>query len=282
MAASVYPIQTFQFKEGKITSVDDLVVVEEPLEIRLGYGGVDDRSETSLIITMLTPGNDFELAAGFLFCEGIITSKEQILSIKYCHTSGKEQEEDNVVRVELSPDTEVDLSRSERNGFSHSGCGICGLTSIESVFKLSKQIKSFNDFKIDLDVITSLSAKALEEQFNFKSTGGIHSASLFSLKGELIEIKEDVGRHNAVDKLIGAQLLKGRAFSNDNILFLSGRMGFELAQKAAMAGYSVVVSVGAPSSLAIQLGIEMKMTLIGFTKSNKFNVYCGKERIREV
>lgn len=280
MSASIYPIQTFQFKDGKFTTVDDLVVVEEPLEIRLGFGDVNDRSETSIVITMRTPGNDFELAAGFLFCEGIIQSKEQIISIKYCYSSKEEQEENNVVRVELRPGVAVDLSNSERHGFSHSGCGICGLTSIESAFKLSKAKINSSDFKIDLEVINSLSAKALELQYNFKSTGGIHSASLFSSKGKLIDIKEDVGRHNAVDKIIGAQLMGTKEFSGEDILFLSGRMGFELAQKASMAGYSIVVSVGAPSSLAIQLGMKMKMTLIGFTKNNKFNVYCGKERLK--
>lgn len=280
MSASIHPIQTFQFKNGEFTAVDDLVVVEEPLEIRLGYGEVDNRSETSIVITMRTPGNDFELAAGFLFCEGIIQSKEQIVSIKYCYSNKDEQQEDNVVRVELKPGVEVDLSSSERHGFSHSGCGICGLTSIESAFKLSKSKVSKSNFKVDLEVINSLSEKALELQYNFKSTGGIHSASLFSSLGVLIDIKEDVGRHNAVDKIIGTQLLNANKFSDENILFLSGRMGFELAQKASMAGYTIVVSVGAPSSLAIQLGMKMNMTLIGFTKNNKFNVYCGKERLK--
>lgn len=280
MSASIYPIKTFQFKDGETSFVDDLVVVEEPLEIRLGYGEVNDRTETSVVITMRTPGNDFELAAGFLFCEGIIESTNQIVSIKYCYSSTEEQEEENVVRVELRPEVEVDLSSSERHGFSHSGCGICGLTSIESAFKLSKSKRNERDTKVDLQVINTLSEKALELQYNFKSTGGIHSASLFSFNGDLIDIKEDVGRHNAVDKIIGSQLLGSSKFLDDRILFLSGRLGFELAQKASMAGYAIVVSVGAPSSLAIQLGEKMKMTLIGFTKNNKFNVYCGKERLK--
>jgi FdhD protein len=280
MSASIFPIQTFQFKKGKFAQVDDVVVVEEPLEIRLGYGEQDSRQESSIVITMRTPGNDFELAAGFLYGEGIISSKEQILSIKYCYTSGKEQDEDNVVRVELSPEVKVDLSQSERHGFSHSGCGICGLTSIESAFKLSKDRICKDEISIDLAVINSLSEKAFALQYNFKTTGGIHSASMFSLAGELLDIKEDVGRHNAVDKLIGSQFLKHSVDAKNAILFLSGRMGFELAQKAAMAGFPIVVSVGAPSSLAIQLGIKMNMTLIGFTKNDKFNVYCGKERLK--
>lgn len=279
MSASIFPIQTFQFKKGKFAQVDDVVVVEEPLEIRLGYGEQDSRQESSIVITMRTPGNDFELAAGFLYGEGIISSKEQILSIKYCYTSGKEQEEDNMVRVELSPEVKVDLSQSERHGFSHSGCGICGLTSIESAFKLSKDRICKDEISIDLAVINSLSEKAFALQYNFKTTGGIHSASMFSLSGELLDIKEDVGRHNAVDKLIGSQFLKHSVDAKNAILFLSGRMGFELAQKAAMAGFPIVVSVGAPSSLAIQLGIKMNMTLIGFTKNDKFNVYCGRERL---
>lgn len=279
MPGSIYPIKTYQFKDGEFNAVNDMVVVEEPLEIRLGYGELEDRSETSVVITMRTPGNDFDLAVGFLYGEGIIKSKEDIASVKYCYSSGEEQEEDNVVRVELKPDVKVDLSLSERHGFSHSGCGICGLTSIESAFKLSESKIQTEDISIDLGVITSLSEKAFEEQYNFKTTGGIHSASLFTSAGELIDIKEDVGRHNAVDKLIGSQILNEKAIKKDSILFLSGRMGFELAQKAAMAGFPIVVSVGAPSSLAIQLGKKMNMTLIGFTKKNKFNVYCGRERL---
>jgi FdhD protein len=279
MASSIFPIKTFQFKNGQLASTEDVVVVEEPLEIRLGFGDILDRKEESVVITMRTPGNDFELAAGFLYCEGIIQSKEQIASIKYCYTSTGDQEEDNVVRVELVPGVEVDLKKTERHGFSHSGCGICGLTSIDSAFKLSSNKIVKGDFKVDVDIITSLSDKALHLQHNFKYTGGIHSASLFSEKGELLGIMEDVGRHNALDKLIGTRLMNGSAFKEDQLLFLSGRMGFELVQKAAMAGICVIISVGAPSSLAIQLGMKMKMTLIGFTKKDKFNVYCGSERL---
>jgi FdhD protein len=280
MASSIYQIKTVQFKSGKMIPVDDLVVVEEPLEIRLGFGELSDRKEQSVVITMRTPGNDFELAAGFLFCEGILSSKKEIASIKYCYSGGKEQqEEDNVVRVELKPDVLVDLKNSERHGFSHSGCGICGLTSIESAFKLSSDKVCNIDFKIDVEVINSLSEKAQVLQHNFKYTGGIHSASLFSEKGELLGIMEDVGRHNALDKIIGKNILEEKEIKDNTILFLSGRMGFELVQKAAMAGICVLVSVGAPSSLAIQLGMKMKMTLIGFTKKDKFNVYCGSERL---
>ena len=279
MASSIFPIKTFQFKNGQLASTEDVVVVEEPLEIRLGLGDILDRKEESVVITMRTPGNDFELAAGFLYCEGIINSKEQIASIKYCYNSNDDQEEDNVVRVELVPGVEVDLEKTERHGFSHSGCGICGLTSIDSAFKLSSNKIVKGDFKVQVDIINSLSDKALRLQHNFKYTGGIHSASLFSEKGELLGIMEDVGRHNALDKLIGTRLLNGSAFKEDQLLFLSGRMGFELVQKAAMAGICVIISVGAPSSLAIQLGMKMNMTLIGFTKKDKFNVYCGNERL---
>lgn len=279
MASSIYPLKTHRFRDGKIKSEDDLVVVEEPLEIRLGIGALDNRIERSLVITMRTPGNDFELAAGFLFCEGIISSVDQIVSIKYCYSSGDEQEEDNVVRVELHPDVEVDLSSSERHGFSHSGCGICGLTSIDSAFKLASANVFKDDLKIDLNLISSLPEKSHKHQHNYKHTGGIHSASLFSEKGDFIDIMEDVGRHNAVDKLIGKRLLSKESNLSSPILFLSGRMGFELVQKSAMAGFPILISVGAPSSLAIQLGMKMNMTLVGFTRNNKFNVYCGEERL---
>lgn len=279
MASSIYPFKTHRYRDGKVVSEDDLVVVEEPLEIRLGYGALDNRVERSLVITMRTPGDDFELAAGFLFCEGLINSHEQIISIKYCYSSGDEQEDDNVVRVELHPDVEVDLSNSERHGFSHSGCGICGLTSIDSAFKLADATIFNDELKIDLDLISSLPEKSHKHQHNYKHTGGIHSASLFNDKGEFIDIMEDVGRHNAVDKLIGKRLLKEELKSDSSLLFLSGRMGFELVQKAAMAGFPILISVGAPTSLAIQLGMKMKMTLVGFTRNDKFNVYCGEERL---
>jgi FdhD protein len=280
MASSIFPLKTYRYKNGDYFEEDDLVVVEEPLEIRIGFGALDNREEKSLVITMRTPGNDFELAAGFLYCEGIIDSENQIISIKYCYTSGKEQEEDNVVRVELHPSLEVDLSKSERHGFSHSGCGICGLTSIDSAFKLASLKIHKDDLKIKLDLISSLPEKSHEHQHNYKHTGGIHSASLFSLDGRFIDIMEDVGRHNAVDKLIGKRLRSKESNSNSPILFLSGRMGFELVQKAAMAGIPILISVGAPSSLAIQLGMKMKMTLVGFTRNNTFNVYSGAERIQ--
>lgn len=280
MAKPILPIKTQRFSEGKLVPEDDLIVVEEPLEIRLGYGEVGSREERSLVITMRTPGNDFDLAAGFLFCEGIISSSDQILSIKYCFTSGEEQEEENVVRVELRPDVEIDLSTSERHGFSHSGCGICGLTSIDSAFKLASG-KVFNDnIEININTISSLSEKAIQRQHNYRHTGGIHSASLFTCEGEFIDLLEDVGRHNALDKLIGKRLLNEQSSSSSAILFLSGRMGFELVQKAAMANFCIVVSVGAPSSLAIDLGRKMNMTLIGFTREGKYNVYSGEQRLK--
>lgn len=280
MSKSISPIKTHRFSKGKLLPEDDLIVVEEPLEIRIGFGEVDNREERSLVITMRTPGNDFELAAGFLFCEGIIGKKDDILSIKYCYTSGEEQEDDNVIRVELHPDVIVDLSKHERHGFSHSGCGICGLTSIDSAFKLASGKVFGNESEIDINTISTLSEKAIQRQHNYRHTGGIHSASLFNCEGDFIDLLEDVGRHNALDKLIGKRLLDQEDTTGSSyILFLSGRMGFELVQKAAMADFCVIVSVGAPSSLAVDLGKKMNMTLIGFTREGKYNVYCGEQRL---
>ena len=255
------------------------MVVEEPMEIRLGYGSMDYRKEESIAITMRTPGDDFELAVGFLFSEGIIHHKKDILSVKYCFTGTQNQADKNVVRVELIPELEIDLSNQKRNFFAHSGCGICGKASIDAVYKTinHKVIKS--DIKLTIKSLLQIPEKTLKQQVNFNNTGGIHSASVFDSNNKMLAIKEDVGRHNAVDKVLGHFLLSDDQDLSDKIIFLSGRMGFELVQKASMAHLPIVVSVGAPTSLSIKLGKELGMTLVGFTRENKFNIYCGEERI---
>jgi len=279
MTLPIDPLKIIRFSDGKLKPSDDLVVVEEPMEIRLGYGSMDNRIEESIAITMRTPGDDFELAVGFLFSEGIIHNKKDILSVKYCFIGTQNQEDKNIVRVELTPELEIDLSSQKRNFFAHSGCGICGKASIEAVYKTINHKVIESDIKLTIKSLLQIPVKTLKQQVNFNNTGGIHSASVFDSNNKMLAIKEDVGRHNAVDKIMGHFLLSNDCDLTDKILFLSGRMGFELVQKASMAHIPIVVSVGAPTSLSVKLGKELGMTLVGFTRENKFNIYCGEERI---
>ena len=279
MTLPIDPLKIIRFSDGKLKPSDDLVVVEEPMEIRLGYGSMDNRIEESIAITMRTPGDDFELAVGFLFSEGIIHNKKDILSVKYCFIGTQNQEDKNIVRVELTPELEIDLSSQKRNFFAHSGCGICGKASIEAVYKTINHKVIESDIKLTIKSLLQIPVKTLKQQVNFNNTGGIHSASVFDSNNKMLAIKEDVGRHNAVDKIMGHFLLSNDSDLSGKILFLSGRMGFELVQKASMAHIPIVVSVGAPTSLSVKLGKELGMTLVGFTRENKFNIYCGEERI---
>jgi len=281
MTLPIESINISRFDNGKFEATNDLVVVEEPMEIRLGYGQLENREEESIVITMRTPGNDFELAVGFLFSEGIIKHKSDVLSVKYCFPNKQIQKDKNVVRVELVPELEIDLSKQKRNFFAHSGCGICGKETIDAVYKTVSHEKSDSNVQVSIETIINIPLKTVEKQVNYKNTGGIHSASIFDTIGDLLAIKEDVGRHNAVDKILGDFLLNKEDTLNNKVLFLSGRMGFELVQKASMASIPVIVSVGAPTSLSVKLGRELGMTLIGFTREGKFNVYCGEERIAE-
>ena len=263
-----------------IQTVDDIIVVEEPLEIRLGHGPMDMREETNVSITMRTPGNDFELATGFLFTEGIIKSGDDILSIKYCTDHQKKEQQFNIVRVELKPDVEFEASAFNRNFYMTSACGICGKASIDAIAIHCLKRELNNDFKIDKQLIFSLSDKLKQKQAIFNNTGGIHAAALFSSDGELLNMMEDVGRHNALDKLIGSLVSSNKITLTENaVLFLSGRASFELLQKATMAGIVIVCAVGAPSSLAVSTAEEFGITLIGFLRDGRFNIYSHAFRI---
>lgn len=265
-----------RYRSGAWSVPDDIVVVEEPLEIRLGYGPLEDRKEMRLSVTMRTPGQDEELALGFIYTEGIITDKSQVLRVEHCQNV-KEEERGNVVRVELHPDTELDPARWQRNFYTTSSCGVCGKTSIEAVHaQCPRPIKPWGP--IDPAVITALPDRMREAQVIFKHTGGIHAAALFDREGNLLLVREDVGRHNAVDKVVGALLLsqgasaKPRA-TDDHQLLVSGRAGFELVQKCVVAGIPLMAAIGAPSSLAVQLARDSGLTLIGFLGGERFNSY---------
>lgn len=279
--AAVKPSETNRVAEirrisegGESQIVNDCLAVEEPLEIRLGFG----KEHRAVSITMRTPGNDYELAAGFLFTEAILQSKSQLKSIKHC---GKFPNNRNTVRLDLQPETLVELKRLERNFYTTSSCGVCGKTSLDALNVGATKIVDKNPIKISAQTIHELPEKLRRAQAVFDETGGLHAAALFGFSGELIDLKEDVGRHNAVDKLIGEQFLKDNLPLENTILFLSGRASFELLQKAVMAQIPVVCAVGAPSSLAVEAARQFNLTLLGFVRDRRFNVYHGTERITQ-
>jgi FdhD protein len=256
---------------------DDAVAAEEPLEIRVVTEVGGRRRRHSVAVTMRTPGNDFELAVGFLCGEGLVRRREEIWRVGYCD-SGAESEARNVVEVHLDPGVDVDLERLTRHVFTSSSCGVCGKASLEAVRVVCPR-KPLGELRLEPALLLRLPAALGEAQPVFGRTGGLHAAGLFDDSGRLLELCEDVGRHNAVDKVVGALLLGDSLPAGDRILLVSGRASFELVQKAAIAGIPVLAAVGAPSSLAVELASEQGMTLIGFLRDGRFNVYAGSERM---
>jgi FdhD protein len=254
----------------------DLVAVEEPLEIRLGA--------KSISVTMRTPGHDFELAAGFLFAEGILRAADQIREIRWSHNeSGNPRQLGNSVTIELNPGVEVDLDRLERHFYTTSSCGVCGKASIEAIIQSTAAqgcaAPACDAPVVEKSVIHCLPEALRRAQPVFERTGGLHAAALFSPDGTLEILREDVGRHNAVDKLIGAELLARHMPLSERLLFVSSRASFELVQKAVMAGIPILAAVGAPSSLAVETALRFQMTLVGFVRDRRFNIYSGASRI---
>jgi FdhD protein len=247
-----------------ITAGQDLLAVEEPLEIQ-----VNGRTAA---ITMRTPGEDRELATGFLFGEGMLRSQADIAQI--------DQPAPNVVAITLAADLPADLSRLERHFYLSSSCGVCGKASIEAVEVAPGAAAPRGQPVIDAAVIRALPGALRTTQPTFDRTGGLHAAGLFTIGGTKIAVREDVGRHNAVDKLIGSEFLAGRTPLHGAVLMLSGRASFELVQKALMAGIPVIAAVGAPSSLAVELALRYGLTLAGFVREGRFNIYSGESRIQ--
>lgn len=261
--------QVTEWNKGEVRRVQDSIAGEEPLEIRIGA--------TPLAVTMRTPGHDLELAAGFLFTEGIIRSRKDIRSLEAV-TEGTRASRGNVVVAQLTGDASYDANQSQRNFFANSSCGVCGKASIDAV--RSQLLRSPNaEFRVSPDLLCRLPVNLSAAQDIFDRTGGLHAAGLFNASGELLVAREDIGRHNAVDKAIGWALRESRLPLSENILLVSGRCGFEIAQKAIVAGAPVVASVSAPSSLAVQLARELKLTLVGFLRGRRFVVYSGDARI---
>lgn len=261
--------------EGAETVSDDLAV-EEPLEIQLETAAGERRS---LSITMRTPGDDAALAAGFLLSEGILESAAQIESITSCGKPVPPSNSRNVVLVNLREGVEVDFARLQRNFYTTSSCGVCGKSSIEALRVQGVTPNDEPDFVLDSEVLFGIAGTLLESQTAFHATGGLHASALFDLHGNLLDLAEDVGRHNALDKVIGRCFLEGRTPLRQTILLVSGRASFELVQKAAVAQIAVIVAVGAPSSLAVELAAEMNMTMVGFLRDARFNIYTGTQRI---
>jgi FdhD protein len=258
-----------EWNDGRVRPVQDYLVGEEPLQIRVG--------KHPLSVTMRTPGHDIELAAGFLFTEGIIQRREQIVSLDHAD-DGKPTERGNIIQVELTDDVGLDFESTQRNFFASSSCGICGKASIESV--RARGISAPNPhFRVDAEVFWRIPDALRSAQQIFGRTGGLHAAGLFDASGKLLAEREDIGRHNAVDKIIGWALRENRVPLSESVLMVSGRGGFEIIQKAAMAGLPVVASVSACSSLAVQFAREVGVTLVGFLRGRRFVVYSGGERL---
>ncbi len=278
----ISPVKILKISPNSSEEKSDLVVVEEPLEIRLGYGSMDNRQQRSISVTMRTPTHDFELALGFLYSEGIIISYNQILSVKHCVDAGKQATE-NIVRVELKPEVVFNSKSLQRNFYSTSSCGVCGKASIEAIDNLicdiPKQKLEQYALKVSKEYIINLPKSLAQHQKVFEYTGGLHAAALFDDFGNIILLREDIGRHNALDKLIGNAFTQDLLPLNDKVLLMSSRASFELIQKAVMANISIIVTIGAPSSLAIQTAEQFGITLIGFLRNESFNIYTGKERI---
>jgi FdhD protein len=257
----------------------DAVAVEEPLEIRLlreheraelSNGGTG----RSVSITMRTPGNDAELALGFLYGEGILREPRDVIDARPCGPTG------NVLRVTVRADLPLDIKRLERNFYTTSSCGVCGKASIDAVTATLGMRTVDSGLLLSESLLRTLPDTLREAQSGFAQTGGMHAVGLFDADGELLASYEDVGRHNAMDKLVGASLLAGRLPWKDRIVLLSGRASFELLQKAMMAGAPVVAAIGAPSTLALELAHSAGITLIAFLRDQGFNVYSHPERVR--
>jgi FdhD protein len=263
-------------EDGEMRVRPDTLATEEPMEIRLLTG---DHRQT-VAVTMRTPGADFELAAGFLYGEGIVKSTDDIAKISYCVDPDLDAEQQyNIVNVELRGGREYDLRPLERHFYTTSACGVCGKASLEQL-ELRGCPVALPGPEVSAETIYSLPEKLREAQGLFDATGGLHAAALFDPEGSLVALREDVGRHNATDKLVGWALLEGKLPLSGHIVMVSGRSSFEILQKCLTAGVPFVCAISAPSSLAVDVAREFGMTLVGFLREGRFNIYAGSERIR--
>ena len=266
-----------RFENGSLAAADDWVAIEEPLEIRVVFGDSENRKNRSLSITMRTPGHDHELAAGFLLGEGIIQSDRDILQFEETGSVAEGSDRTNQLCVHLREGLPFDFASLQRNFYTTSSCGICGKASLEAVrAHLPESLQS--EFKIAATTVLKVPAGLREQQATFEKTGGLHAAGLFDTDGKIQSVFEDVGRHNALDKLIGHRVIVGSVPLADCGIVVSGRASFELIQKTIAAGVGMLVAVGAPSSLAVDLAEEFGVCLIGFASESRFNVYSHRRR----
>ena len=264
-------------EDGRMRVRPDILATEEPMEIRL----ISGETRKTVAVTMRTPGADFELAAGFLYGEGILASREDIRKISYCVDSDLDAEQQyNIVNVELRSGRDYDLRPLERHFYTTSACGVCGKASLEQLELRGCPVIPPGPDLVASETIYALPEKLREEQGLFDATGGLHAAALFDKEGTLLALREDVGRHNATDKLVGWALLEGRLPLSEHIVMVSGRSSFEILQKCLTARVPVVCAISAPSSLAVEVARQFGMTLVGFLRGNRFNVYSGHERVR--
>lgn len=283
MALQNKEFEISKFQRGKVLRFSDKIATEEPLEIRVVFGSAGKRRSKNVSITMRTPGNDSELAAGFLLSEGIIKSPSDLIGFESDGAIPEGGDVGNSIFVELSESAEFDPAKFQRHFYATSSCGVCGKASLETL--RNQDVKPITEsVTIERDLIFQLPDLLRKHQGVFDVTGGLHASGLFDLKGKFVAAREDVGRHNAVDKLIGAQILAksdqtGELSLSGHLLVVSGRASFELMQKAIVARIPMLVAVGAPSSLAVELAREFNMILIGFTSAERFNVYAGEDQL---
>ena len=281
MTGSSRVLDINKVKNGERNARQDHVAVEEPLEIQLSSKTTDAAAAKSISITMRTPGHDVELALGFLFTEAIISSINEVSETSHTGAVDPESGLRNIVRIELKPDVEIDFAKLQRHFYTTSSCGVCGKASIDALRVGGQKSLENKGETYSHGLVAALPDKLLKQQQLFSQTGGLHAAGVFDAKGNFVIVREDVGRHNALDKVVGALLMRGELPANELGLLVSGRTSFELVQKALVAGISTLIAVSAPSSLAVSLAREYGMTLIGFLRGGTFNIYAGEDRITE-
>lgn len=271
-------IKIKKYSDSDNSSAFDQVAIEEPMEIQICSNTESLSAAKSISITMRTPGHDQDLAIGFLFSESIIENSDDIAAIDEIGRVDQDSGTSNIIRVTLNSKANLDIKKLERHFYTTSSCGVCGKTSIEAIYNQGCKI-SKSQFSIKHSKLTELPKKLRAQQIIFGETGGLHAAAVFNAHGEIILVREDVGRHNAVDKIIGALLRRKQLPANDLGIIVSGRTSFELMQKIIVAGVPILAAVSAPSSLAINLAKEFEVTLVGFLRGNKFNTYSSDYRI---
>jgi len=271
--------QTIKYKENKPSAVVDVVSIEEPLEMTVRYKKNKEWVSDSISITMRTPQNDEDLIIGLLFCEGIINKKSEIEKIEFLGDDVGKFKIKNKIQITLNNGENLDIKHLRRNFLTNSSCGVCGKTSMDSLEIICKTKINKDSPKIKSSLITKIPDLLMQNQSEFSKTGGIHASALFNTEGNPLVIREDVGRHNALDKVIGHSFKNSIFDTKNQFIACSGRLSFELVQKSLMANIGLLMGVGAPTSLAIDLAKRSDMTLIGFVKSDSFNIYCGENRI---